>query len=84
MDFESIEPATFENATSPVLFSSDNHGVRDTDILTNTYWKTVYTISCFHVHILDCLTCIKKEFAKKFSNLVKPSIEAAFTEHTRH
>jgi hypothetical protein len=49
----------------------------------NERTNTVYTVSCFQIHILYRLACIEKKFAKQFPDLMHPSIEAAFTER-RH
>jgi hypothetical protein len=51
VDFETIEPTTFGYTTSPVLFSFDNTGVHDTDILANTYRKTVNAINGLKVQL---------------------------------
>jgi hypothetical protein len=84
MDFKTIEPTTFGNATSPVLFSFDNPGVRDTDIMTNCYRETVNTVNVLKVQLFYSLSCVKEKFAKEFPDLMHPLIEAAFTEHSRH
>lgn len=84
MDFESIEPTPFGYTTSPVLFFLDNPGVRDTDILANTYRKAVDAINALKVQLFYGLFGVKEKFAKKFPYLMHPSIEAAFTQHARH
>lgn len=84
MDFEAIEPATFGYATSSVLFSSDNQGVRDTDIMANTYRKTVDAINGLKVQLFYGLSRVKEQFAKEFPDLMHPPIETAFTKNSRH
>jgi hypothetical protein len=84
MDFESIKPTTFGNATSPVLFSLDNPGVRDTDIMANTYRKAVDAINGLKVRLFYGLSRVKEQFAKEFPDLMHPPVEAAFTKNSRH
>jgi hypothetical protein len=47
VDFAAIGPTTFGNTTSHAVFFFDNTGVCDTDILANTYRKTVDTVKRF-------------------------------------
>jgi hypothetical protein len=84
MYFKTIEPTTFGNAMSHVLFSFDNQGIRDTDILTNSNRETVDTINALKVQLFYGLSCVKEKFAKQFPDLMHPPIETAFTEHSRH
>jgi hypothetical protein len=84
MDFEAIEPTTFGNATSPVLFSFDYPGVRDTDIMANTYRKTVDAINGLKIQLFYGLSRVKEQFAKEFPDLMHPPVETAFTQHIWH
>jgi hypothetical protein len=84
MDFESIEPTTFGYTTSPVLFSLNNPGVRDTDIMANTYRKTVDAINGLKIQLFYGLSGVKEQFAKEFPDLVHPPVETAFSKNSRH
>jgi hypothetical protein len=84
MDFEPIEPTTFGNATSPIFFSLDNPGVRDTDIMANTYRKAVDAINGLKIQLFYGLSRVKEQFAKEFPDLMHPPVEAAFTEYMGH
>jgi hypothetical protein len=84
MDFEPVEPATFGNATSPVLFSFDYTGVRDTDIMANTDRKAVDAINGFKIQLFYGFSRVKEQFAEEFPDLMHPPVETAFTGNSRH
>jgi hypothetical protein len=84
MDFEAIEPTMFGCTTSPVLFSLDNPGVRNTDIMANTDRKVVDAINGLKIQLFYDLSRVKEQFAKEFPDLMHPPVETAFTKNSRH
>jgi hypothetical protein len=84
VDFEPIESTAFGSAAPSVLFYFDNQGVRDTDIIVNTYRKTVDTINGLKVQFFYGLSRVKEKFAKEFPDLRHSSIETTFAKHMRY
>jgi hypothetical protein len=68
-------------AANALLLSLHYTAARNTNVMTNSYRKTVNTVGGTDIQRFNCFASVKEKFGQQFPYPMHPSIEPAFTQH---